>query len=302
MKKAYPNIFIIAGMPRCGTTFFYYKLQEHPSVFVPYRKETNYFSTSFERGIEWYFNLYKDMQPAQIGADISPSYFVDEGFIEKVKAFNPKMKIILGVRAPSVVALSLYNQFLSHTYGVPPFEEYLSGYDWYIGGKKIHVSLKDNFVTRRIEEYQKAFGDNLLLFDFNLFQSDPLKILQAIESFLGLPHYFNESNFKNIVINAGKRKNIKIISYLLGRESIINALGILFPRRVVVAMRKRFEEASKSKNDKVPLVYDSADRELAVKFFADEDKLVREMFSETGLVLGTGEPFDQKNNRKHKKN
>jgi len=227
---------------------------------------------------------------------------VDEGFIEKVKAFNPKMKIILGVRAPSVVALSLYNQFLSHTYGVPPFEEYLSGYDWYIGGKKIHVSLKDNFVTRRIEEYQKAFGDNLLLFDFNLFQSDPLKILQAIESFLGLPHYFNESNFKNIVINAGKRKNIKIISYLLGRESIINALGILFPRRVVVAMRKRFEEASKSKNDKVPLVYDSADRELAVKFFADEDKLVREMFSETGLVLGTGEPFDQKNNRKHKKN
>jgi len=298
MKQANPNIFIVAGMPRCGTTFFYYKLQEHPSVFVPYRKETNYFSTSFERGIEWYYNLYKDMKPEQIGADISPSYFVDEGFIEKVKAFNPAMKIILGVRIPSVVALSLYNQFLSHTYGVPPFEEYLSGYDWYIGGKKIHVSLKDNFVTRRIEEYQKAFGGNLLLFDYTLFQSDPLKVLQAIESFLDLPPYFNEDNFENIVINAGKRKNLKIVSYILGRESIINILGMLIPRRVVVAMRRRFDKASKSKNDKVPLVYDPADKELAVSFFSSEDKVVKGMFSGAGIKLGTGEPFDQKNNHK----
>jgi len=291
MKKAYPNIFIVAGMPRCGTTFFYYKLQEHPSVFVPFRKETNYFSTSFERGIEWYFNLYKDMKPEQMGADISPSYFVDDGFIKKVKAFNPKMKIILGVRAPSEVSLSLYNQFLSHTYGVPSFKEYLSGYTWRFGDKKIHVSLMDNFMTRRIKEYQKAFGSNLLLFDFNIFQSDPLKILQAIESFLGLPPHFNESNFENIVINAGKRKNIKIVSYILGRESVINALGMLFPRRLVVAMRRRFEEASKSKKEEAPLVYDPADEELAVSFFSDEDKVVQGMFYGAGIKLGTGEPF-----------
>jgi len=293
MKKVCPSIFIVAGMPRCGTTFLYYKLQEHPSVFVPYRKETNYFSTSFDRGIEWYFNLYKDMKSGQIGADVSPSYFVDQGFIKKVKAFNPTIKIILGVRIPSEVSLSLYNQFQSHTYGVPSFKEYLSGYAWYIGGKKIHVSLKNNFVTRRIEEYKKAFGDNLLLFDFNLFQSDPLKILQAIESFLGLPPYFNESTFENIVINAGKRKNLKIVSYILGRESIISALGMLFPRRLVVAMRRRFEEASKSKKEEVPLVYDPADRELARNFFADDDRVVREMFSKAGILLGTGEPFDR---------
>jgi len=301
MKKTHPNIFIVAGMPRCGTTFFYYKLQEHPSVFVLYRKETNYFSTSFERGQKWYFDLYKDIKPDQMGADVSPSYFMDDGFTERVLAFNPDIKIILGVRPPSVLALSLYNQFLSHTYGVPPFKEYLSAFDWYIGSKKIHMSFNDKFLTRRLEEFREAFGKNILLFDFALFQRDPLKILQAIESFLGLPPYFNETNFENIVINAGKRKNIKIVSYILGRESIKVALGKLFPRSFVVAMRRRFEEASKSKKEEVPLVYDPADIELAGNFFKEEDRLVREMFSGAGIQLGTGEPFDSRKGAKKEK-
>jgi len=298
MKSLKKRIFVIAGMPRSGTTFFYYKLPEHPSIFVPFRKETNFFTTAFEQGRDWYLGLYGEMSPTQIGADISPSYFMDDVFIERAKAFNPEMKIILGVRTPSEFALSLYNQVRSISFDVPSFSEVLTGYNWKLGGKKIYFSMEGSRITEQIEKFRKAFGKNLLLFDFSLFQSDPLKILQAIESFLGLQTYFNEVNFENIVINAGKRKNIKVVTYILGRESIISALGRLFPRKFVVAMRKRFEEASKSKKNMVLLVHDPADMELAEKFFAGEDRVVKKIFSKSGIQLGTGEPFDRKKQTK----
>jgi len=291
MLSSKKRIFIIAGMPRCGTTFFYYKLQEHPSVFVPFRKETNYFSTTYERGVDWYLNLYKDMNANEKGADISPFYFINDSAIKRIKKFNPNIKIILGVRLPSDFSLSTYNQLLSHTYNVPPFKEYLQGHTWYVGSKEINLSFKDTYITRRIDEYKKTFGKNILFFDFRLFQSDPLKILRAIESFLNLPPYFNENNFENIVINAGKRKNLKILSYLLGREFVISALGVLFPRKLVVAIRKMFDKASKSKNKQVPMVYDPVDTKLAKSFFAEEDELITKMFSDNGIMLGTGEAF-----------
>jgi hypothetical protein len=76
MEKKRPNVFIIPGMPRCATTFLYHNLQKHPSVFCPFRKETNYFSVNYHKGIDWYRHLYREIRPGQIGADVSPSYLL----------------------------------------------------------------------------------------------------------------------------------------------------------------------------------------------------------------------------------
>ncbi|MBN2757956.1 MAG: hypothetical protein JXR51_12320 [Bacteroidales bacterium] len=41
-------------MPRAGTTFMYHYLQKHPEVFLPYRKEIQYFDLNYSEGENWY--------------------------------------------------------------------------------------------------------------------------------------------------------------------------------------------------------------------------------------------------------
>ncbi len=273
-------------MPRCGTTFLYYKLQEHPSVFVPFRKETNYFSTSYGKGVRWYLSLYKDMPPEQMGADISPKYFLHDKAIERLKAFDPDVKVVLGVRDPADFALSIYGQALSYRYGVPSFKEFLLNYTWSIGGEKIPMSLTDGFVTRRVGEYREAFGENLLLFDYRLLKRDPLALLNAIESFLGLPAHFNEGNFVNRIVNAGNRKNIRFISNLLNREFVISALDILLPKRLIMSLRNAFDKASESKKSAQVKAYLPEDVRIAEEFFSGERAVVKDLFADAEILIG----------------
>jgi len=293
MNKKASRIFIVPGMPRAGTTFLYYKFNEHPSIFVPSRKESHFFSTNYEKGPDWYLSLYGDMKNEKAAADISTSYFLHDKAIERIKGFNPGAKVILGVRDPVDFSLSFYKMFLSHLYGVPPFQDFISHFDYHLGGEKIPITLKDDFVTRRIEEYRKAFGENLLIFDYGLFKRDPLEVLQAIESFLGLSNHFKRENFENIVVNVRDR-NIRFLNYILSRESFISVLTALFPRSWLIALRKNFDKAGKNKKASEGRNYRAEDIELAEKVFSRESAVIKEMFSTSGLLLGTGKPFGAK--------
>ena len=91
---------IIAGMPRGGATSLYHILNRHPALFVPYRKETAYFSYNYYKGERWYRGLFREMPPACFGLDVSPQYFMDPRSIERVKAFAPDTKVILAIRDP----------------------------------------------------------------------------------------------------------------------------------------------------------------------------------------------------------
>ena len=84
-----PKIFIVAGMPRTATTFLFQRFQDHPSIFCPYRKETSFFGGNYGRGEAWYHKLYAEMTAEQIGADVSPSYFLESSAIERIQRHAP---------------------------------------------------------------------------------------------------------------------------------------------------------------------------------------------------------------------
>ena len=46
------HLFIVYGMPRTGTTYLYHALADHPQIYVPYRKESMFFSVNFDKGID----------------------------------------------------------------------------------------------------------------------------------------------------------------------------------------------------------------------------------------------------------
>ena len=112
--------FVLAGMPRTATTFLYQRFQEHPAIFCPYRKESYYFSVNYHKGPDWYGDLFSDIGDEQIGADVTPAYFLDESAISRILEHDAQMPVVLGVRQPSDWALSWYTQVLSNHIGELP--------------------------------------------------------------------------------------------------------------------------------------------------------------------------------------
>lgn len=285
-------MFVVAGMPRCATTFLYHNLQRHPAIFCPYRKETNYFSVNYGRGIDWYRRLYRGIGPSQVGADVSPSYFLHDGAVQRMRAYRPTIAVVLGVRTPSEWALSLYSQLLTHVSRGPSFAQFIAGYPYPIAGRTVEVELGGGGVTSRLERYRSAFGDGLLLYDYALLARDSLAVLRGIERFVGLPGYFTERNVDNTIINAGNRRNVGAVTYILSREWLISTLGRLLPRRALQGMRRAFDKAGGRGERLSPRVYTPENVGIAREAFAEDDRKVAQMFVEFGLQLGTGEPFE----------
>jgi hypothetical protein len=53
MGKLSNRWFIIGGMARAGTKFLYNTLQKHSGLFLPYRKEINFFHYNFHKDPDW---------------------------------------------------------------------------------------------------------------------------------------------------------------------------------------------------------------------------------------------------------
>lgn len=292
MSAAPLRMFVVAGMPRSGTTFLYHNLQKHPALFLPFRKELNYFAVNYARGAEWYRSLYREIAPDQLGGDISPFYFMDQRAIQRIAEFSPDAKVILAVREPAEWAVSLYNQILTYDRRVPPFEEFINTYPFKAGPTRIPLLISDGFVGRMIEAYRRTFGDRLLLYDFALFRRDPLVVLSAIERFLGIPRFFESGNFDNVVINAANRRNIRWLASLMTNDTLLWLLGRMLPRKLIQRTRAWLDLASRNKANDTEASRDQENLEIAKGAFREDCRAVSSLFEFAEIQLGSGMPFD----------
>jgi hypothetical protein len=283
----------VAGMPRSGTTFLYHNLNKHPNIFLPFRKEVNFFNVRYDLGINWYHDLYKERNKDQICGDISPPCFLDVNSIDRIKEYNSNAKIIFSVRDPVEWALSFYSQFSSFKFNMPPFKDFLDGYEYTIKNKSLFVKFKNDEIIDTIDLFMKQFGENILVYDFSFFKKETLSILKAIEKFVGVPPFFESHNFDNVKINASNRRNLKFVSNILQQEWFISFLQKVIPRKIVLHFRNRFDKVSAkntSKNSHKSF-YTSEDIKLAESELSGQRAQVRKLFEGYPLILGTGKPF-----------
>ena len=288
MTAAAKRLFILAGMPRTATTFLYQRFQEHPEIFCPYRKETNFFSVNFSKGASWYENLYQDISDGQAGADVSPIYFLDEQAVGRIQEFEYQLPVILGVRPASDWALSWYTQVLSSHIGTKPsFEEFVSGYKLQIGGGEIWQDFRDGFVRRTVECYRDAFQERLLLYHYRALREEPLLLINSIEDFLGVSRHFSSDNLTNEIVNAGARRNIGFIAHLLSREEFVDFVGRIMPRRLTQALRNAYVAIGTSKEPKKKPSFSDDEISLSREIFADDDRWIESFFADTNIRSGS---------------
>jgi hypothetical protein len=122
--------FLIIGTMKGGTTSLYRYLRQHPEVFMPERKELNFFvdeyagppieppeERNWSRGITWYEHQFAGAERERAVGEASPNYSrhpTYPGVAERIAAVVPNVKLIYVMRNPIDRVLSHYLHDLSN--------------------------------------------------------------------------------------------------------------------------------------------------------------------------------------------
>src|SRR5205823_6882888 len=105
--------FIVAGAQKSGTTALHYFLKKHPQIALPDRQEMHFFDDDeiFSQAID-YELLHRHfparragrfrLLPVRLGlaGEVTPSYLYWKPAMERIRNYNPQIKLIILLRNP----------------------------------------------------------------------------------------------------------------------------------------------------------------------------------------------------------
>lgn len=113
--------FLVIGAYKCGTTALHHYLRAHPGLFVPARKEPNYFAFAgaeppFDhpaapgsiRDLATYEGLFMPAPTGAIVGEVSPAYLAVPGACERIRTAAPDVRLVAVLRDPVERAYSDY--------------------------------------------------------------------------------------------------------------------------------------------------------------------------------------------------
>lgn len=94
--------FLIIGAQKAGTSSLFNYLGQHPDITLPSNKELHFFDLQYDKGIEWYENLFPEAinYENQITGEASPYYLFHPLVPEYVRYHYPGIKLIILLRDP----------------------------------------------------------------------------------------------------------------------------------------------------------------------------------------------------------
>ena len=201
-----PNFFI-AGAPKSGTTALYSYLRQHPDIFMPERKEPNFFCSDLEISCaipdeEEYLRLFAPAGTKRRIGEASVWYLFSRRAASAIKEFSPDASIIALLRNPVDMLHSLHGQrFLSGYESVADFRTALARQRKKDPAKldlsRANQQMYAPFCTEignyaeQIERYFDVFGQaNVKVIIYEDFRSDAGKVYREILGFLQVSDSF----------------------------------------------------------------------------------------------------------------
>ncbi|HOX26188.1 MAG TPA: hypothetical protein PLL30_08500 [Candidatus Krumholzibacteria bacterium] len=219
--------FVVAGMPRAGTTFLYHNLQRHPAVHLPWRKELNYLNLHRDRGPRWYADQLGAARSGQRVGDVEPGYFLDPEVPDRLRESAPGVRVVLVLREPVSWIASVHAHLARQSEPVPPLRDFvLRGWDRRQDGGILRYRFAPRVLEALVERWRRTFGPELLVVDYAWFAADRLGALQALESFLELPPYFAPGRFDDRRINASRGRALPFVGKLARSGAIDRLAGV----------------------------------------------------------------------------
>jgi hypothetical protein len=202
-----PN-FVIIGAQKCGTTFLYHLLGQHPRVEPAAKKEIHYFDHHFDKGLRWYrshFPTTKGNKQKTITGESSPYYLFHPLAPARVARILPDARLIVVLRNPVDRAYSHYHQEARRGHELLTFEQAIETEEARLRGEKEKMLEDEHYTSfnhqyfsylsrgiyvEQLIEWSKYFAREqiLVLKSEELYERAP-KSLTTVFKFLGLPEW-----------------------------------------------------------------------------------------------------------------
>lgn len=222
--------FIVIGSMKSGTTTLNGYLGECPNIQMFNWKESQFFSTGYDKGIDYYNSLFKDDNRLKGEASTCYSRFpAHKDVPERIYNYNPNVKLIYLLRNPVDRAYSHYcHNILTDNINYNSFDEALNL------SNEILVTSK---YMMQLDCYLEYFSkEQIHLVDFDELKNNPTKVISDILLFLEC-----ETNDEEIVISqkvntnsigsARARKNFHgFVKYVRSLPIVYNIINRLIPK------------------------------------------------------------------------
>lgn len=200
--------FLIIGAGKCGTTSLYYYLKQHPEIFVPARKEPNFYGYEqkkiadfrgdeeqvghFMRSITTlndYLALFEGALPAQIKGEVSNTYLYHRDAPYRIRHYNPDMKLVAILRQP---AARLYSRYLhlarDNRLPTPAFTDCFDRQSiWW----KRNDLIREGFYYNHLLPYYGLFPrENMRVYLYEEFSQHTTDVLRNVFTFLDVDPSF----------------------------------------------------------------------------------------------------------------
>lgn len=289
--EAMPD-FLVIGAGKSGTTSIDKYLDQHPQLFVPRSKEPNFFGyenmteadfagdpddlVHFRNSVtrlEDYIRIFRDAKPDQLKGETSNTYMYHRQAPQRIKYYNPEIKLIAVLRQP---AARLYSRYLHLAReNRVPSEHFADCLDRNSIWWKRNDLIKEGFYYRNLVPYFELFPrKNIRVYLYEELQSDPDGVMRDIYEFLGVDPYFTPDT--SLRYNeSGLIKN-RFLNRIYGQGGILSkSLNAILPRPLLEKLRgnlplkKRMLEL-RSKNLLKPGIDPVIKKKLTVEVYGDD--------------------------------
>lgn len=249
--------FLIIGAGKCGTTSLYMYLRQHPEIFLPGVKEPNFYGYENKTPQDFgdapgelhhfnesvtdfnsYIRLFKDAHPGQLKGEMSNTYMYHDQAPDRIKHYNPDMKLIAILRQP---AERLYSRYLhlARESRLPTrhFSDCKNRNSiWW----KRNDLISEGFYYKNLRPFYERFPrENIKVYLYETLNTDASVVLQDIFAFLNISTDFKpelDSRFNQ----SGVIKN-QFLNRIYGQNGLImSGFKALFPTSVVEKVKRNY--------------------------------------------------------------
>ena len=205
--------FVVIGGKKCGTTFLYYLLSQHPLVEPAADKEVHYFNRFFDEGTEWYRRCFpaprlKNGRRTLTGEG-TPEYLSHPLAPKRAADVIPQARLIALLRNPVDRTYSDYQMMVRKGRETRSFEEIIrakkqrrpnkgdetsergDGLNLQAARRKyVSKSIYVDLLLRWSEFFPK---EQMLVLKSEDFFENPVESLKPVLDFLGLPDWEPET-------------------------------------------------------------------------------------------------------------
>lgn len=213
--------FLVIGAQKCGTTALHHLLDQHTGIAMSRRKEPNFFTGRWERGVDWYQRQFDD-RPQR--GDASPSYSawpIWQDTPSRAASIVPDARLIYLVRDPVDRIVSAWIHFTMMGAETRSFGEMVDEENFGASG---HL-LRTRYATQLERWGQHYPPDRIHVLDSRELSDDPAAALDRLFAFLGVPSEDVASGSSHYGSSTGRRAPPPGIRQLagFGREANFDA-------------------------------------------------------------------------------